>query len=218
MGKKRTLTSTPAMNWRLAIQEQSLQQISTELHDNVCQTLLLAIINLQQLEKKFDPEKLAYTITLLQETLQEIHQLSRSLNGDLIQSIGLHTAIQKLIDRITKVTSIQTSLKIVGEESYLPGEMEIILYRIIQEALNNVVKHSNAYKACVCLHYEKEFIQISVTDDGIGFDKPQTSEFTAGLKNMAFRVRQLKGKWNIDSIPQKGCSLTFKIPLLKPTL
>ena len=206
------------MNWRLEIQEQSLQQISTELHDNVCQTLLLAIINLQQLEKKFEPEKLAYTITLLQETLQEIHQLSRSLNGDLIQSVGLHTAIQKLIERITKVTSIQTSLEIVGEESYLPGEMEIILYRIIQEALNNVVKHSNAYKASVCLHYEKEFIQISVTDDGIGFDKPQTSEFTAGLKNMAYRVRQLNGKWNIDSIPQKGCSLTFKIPLLKPTL
>jgi hypothetical protein len=206
------------MNWRLAIQEQSLHQISSELHDNVCQTLLLAIINLQQLEKKFDPEKLTYTISLLQETLQEIHQLSRSLNGDLIQSVGLHTAIQKLIDRITKVTSIQTSLEIVGEESYLPGEMEIILYRIIQEALNNVVKHSNAYKASVCVHYEKEFIQISVTDDGIGFDKPQTSEFSAGLKNMAYRVRQLKGKWNIDSIPKKGCSLTFKIPLLKPTL
>ncbi len=218
MGMQRTITSTPNMNWKLSIQEQSLQQISTELHDNVCQTLLLAIINLQQLEKKFDPEKLAYTITLLQETLQEIHQLSRSLNGDLIQSVGLHTAIQKLIERITKVTSIQTSLEIVGEESYLPSEMEIILYRIIQEALNNVVKHSNAYKASVCLHYEKEFIQISVTDDGIGFDKPQTSEFTAGLKNMAYRVRQLKGKWNIDSIPQKGCSLTFKIPLLKPTL
>jgi signal transduction histidine kinase len=218
MGKQRTLISTPSVNWRLTIQEQSLQQISTELHDNVCQTLLLAIINLQQLEKKFDPEKLAYTISLLQETLLEIHQLSRSLNGDLIQSIGLHTAIQKLIDRITKVTSIQTSLEIMGEESYLPGEMEIILYRIIQEALNNVVKHSNAYKARICLRYEKEFIQISVTDDGIGFDKPHTSEFTAGLKNMAFRVRQLKGKWNIDSIPQKGCSLSFKIPLLKATL
>ncbi len=218
MGKQRTLTSTPSLSWRLAIQEQSLQQISTELHDNVCQTLLLAIINLQQLEKKFEVEKLIYTISLLQETLQEIHQLSRSLNGDLIQSIGLHTAIQKLIERITKVTSIQTSLEIVGEGSYLPGEMEIILYRIIQEALNNVVKHSNAYKAWVCVHYEKEFIQISVTDDGVGFDKPQTSEFTAGLKNMAFRVRQLKGKWSIDSVPQKGSCLTFKIPLLKPTL
>ena len=94
-------------NWKMTIQEQSLKQISSELHDNICQSLLLAIMHLQQIEKSVEQEKLAETIVLLQETLQETHQLSRSINGDLVLSIGLHAAIQKLIaEHITTITTL----------------------------------------------------------------------------------------------------------------
>lgn len=205
-------------NWKMAIQEQSLKQISSELHDNICQSLLLAIMHLQQMEKSYDQEKLDYTIILLQETLQEIHQLSRSINGDLILSIGLHAAIQKLLDRINKITSIKTSFQISGEETYLSNEVEVVLFRVIQEALNNVVKHSTAYSATVFIQYEKEFVRVRITDDGVGFNQSNTQEGGAGMNNMETRVRQQKGKWKAESIPGKGCTISFKIPLLKPTL
>ncbi len=205
-------------NWKMTIQEQSLKQISSELHDNICQSLLLAIMHLQQMEKSVEQEKLAETIILLQETLQETHQLSRSINGDLVLSIGLHAAIQKLIDRINKVTSIKTTFQITGEESYLSNEVELVLFRVIQEALNNVVKHSNACSAQVFIQYEKEFVRVRITDDGIGFNQSNTQEGGAGMNNMETRVREKKGKWKAESFPGKGCTVSFKIPLLKPTL
>lgn len=217
MGKLSTFSFADT-NWKMAIQEQSLKQISSELHDNICQSLLLAIMHLQQMEKSYDKEKLDYTIVLLQETLQEIHQLSRSINGDLVLSVGLHAAIQRLLDRINKITSIKTSLQILGEESYLSNEVELVLFRVIQEALNNVVKHSNAYSANVSIQYEKEFVRVRVTDDGIGFNESNTEEGGAGMNNMETRVREKKGKWKAESIPGKGCTVSFKIPLLKPTL
>ena len=209
MGKLSPLLVADA-NWKMTIQEQSLKQISSELHDNICQSLLLAIMHLQQIEKSVEQEKLAETIVLLQETLQETHQLSRSINGDLVLSIGLHAAIQKLIDRINKVTSIKTTFQITGEESYLSNEVELVLFRVIQEALNNVVKHSNACSAQVFIQYEKEFVRVRITDDGIGFNQSNTQEGGAGMNNMETRVRQQKGKWKAESFPGKGCTVSFK--------
>ena len=87
-------------NWQIAIQEESYQQISSELHDNACQTILLSILNLQRIDKSNPSLRISDTIQLLEETLHEIHQLSRSLNGELILSIGLRAALEKQLDRM----------------------------------------------------------------------------------------------------------------------
>ncbi|MFN5344941.1 MAG: sensor histidine kinase, partial [Bacteroidota bacterium] len=153
-------------SWQIAIQEESYQQISSELHDNACQTILLSILNLQRIDKDNPELKISDTIELLEETLHEIHQLSRSLNGELILSIGLRAALEKQLDRLRNACGIQTSLSIKGKQQYLSDEMELIIYRIIQEALNNVLKHAKASKVEVELNFLEQELNIKVMDNG----------------------------------------------------
>lgn len=208
----------PYLNWKVAIQEQSLQQISSELHDNICQSLLLAILQLQQVEKEVTNTKLSDTILLLKDSLQEIHQLSRSLNGDQIRSLGLRVALQKLLDRVGHASNLKTTLQITGEEKHLSSEVEVVLYRVVQEALNNVVKHAVAKQVTLTLQYDTACVLVKIADDGIGFSQSLVNDESAGLRNMTNRVREILGELLIETSPHHGCSLTIKIPIHKTNL
>jgi two-component system NarL family sensor kinase len=208
----------PYLHWKFAIQEQSFQQISSELHDNVCQSLLLGILQLQQLEKEYTNPKLTDTIALLKDSLQEIHQLSRSLNGDQIRSLGLRAALQKLVERVSRAGNLKTNLLITGQEEHLNSDMEVVLYRVAQEALNNVVKHAAAKHVTLTLQYTDAYVLIKIADDGVGFSQTMVSDETAGLQNMRNRVREIFGELVIESSPQQGCRLTIKIPIHKTNL
>jgi signal transduction histidine kinase len=205
-------------SWQIAIQEESYQQISSELHDNACQTILLSILNLQRIDKDNPELKISDTIELLEETLHEIHQLSRSLNGELILSIGLRAALEKQLERLRNACGIQTSLSIKGKQQYLCDEMELIIYRIIQEALNNVLKHAKASKVEVELNFLEQELNIKVMDNGKGFDQTTDHFTSAGLRNMNFRAASLHGKLKIESTPNLGSCLTLQIPCLKTNL
>ncbi|MBM3413161.1 MAG: hypothetical protein FJY19_07265 [Bacteroidetes bacterium] len=211
--KKRTWSS-----WQIAIQEESYQQISSELHDNACQTILLAIINLQRIEKNNPTVKLNDTIELLEETLREIHHLSRSLNGELILSIGLHAALNKQLNRMSDACGMQTSFIVQGKQQHLSEEMELIIYRIVQEALNNVLKHAKATRVDIEMNFLEQELCIKVIDNGRGFNQRTEKAQSAGLRNMNFRAASLHGKLSIDSMPNQGCCLTLQIPCLKTNL
>jgi len=205
-------------SWQIAIQEESYQQISSELHDNACQTILLSILNLQRIDKDNPELKISDTIELLEETLHEIHQLSRSLNGELILSIGLRAALEKQLERLRNACGIQTSLSIKGKQQYLCDEMELIIYRIIQEALNNVLKHAKASKVEVELNFLEQELTIKVIDNGKGFNQTADHFASVGLRNMNFRAASLHGKLKIESTPNLGSCLTLQIPCLKTNL
>jgi len=206
------------LSWQIAIQEESYQQISSELHDNACQTILLAIINLQRIEKNNPSIKVSDTIELLEETLREIHHLSRSLNGELILSIGLHAALKKQLDRMRDVCGMQTSFVIQGKQQHLSEEMELIIYRIVQEALNNVLKHAKATRVDIVMNFLEQELCVKVIDNGRGFNQRSGKVESAGLRNMNFRAESLHGKLKIDSTPNQGCCLTLQIPCLKTNL
>lgn len=205
-------------SWQIAIQEESYQQISSELHDNACQSILLAILNLQQIDNNHPTLKISDTIELLEETLQEIHQLSRSLNGELILSIGLRASLEKQLDRMRNACGIQTSLLIQGNQYYLSDEIELIVYRIIQEALNNILKHAKASKVEVELNFKDQGLCVKVIDNGKGFNQNIKHLDSAGLRNMNFRAQSLHGNLTIESTPNKGSCLTLDIPCLKTNL
>ncbi len=205
-------------NWQIAIQEESYQQISSELHDNACQAILLSILNLQRIDKSNPTLKIGDTIQLLEETLHEIHQLSRSLNGELILSIGLRAALEKQLDRMQQACGMQTSLSIQGNPYYLTDEIELIIYRIIQEALNNILKHAKASRVEVELNFLDQALTVKVTDNGKGFDMQKEGRESAGLRNMNFRAQSLHGKLKIQSAPNQGSCLTLQIPCLKTNL
>jgi len=218
METRRKIKKSTWQNWQIAIQEESYQQISSELHDNACQAILLSILNLQRIDKSNPTLKIGDTIQLLEETLHEIHQLSRSLNGELILTIGLRAALEKQLDRMQQACGMQTSLSIQGNPYYLTDEIELIIYRIISEALNNILKHAKASRVEVELNFLDQALTVKVTDNGKGFDMQKEGRESDGLRNMNFRAQSLHGKLKIQSAPNQGSCLTLQIPCLKTNL
>jgi len=202
----------------LQIQEDSFRYISNELHDNICHSLLLAIFSLQKAnEAEFQPA-IQDSIHLLKNTLTELNDLSKTLNGEIIQSIGLKSAIQQQIDRLNNTKAIRAYFTITGTDTHLDGELELLLYRIIQEAISNVIKHAKASTLRILLAYREESVFLRIQDDGKGFNSSKISTYGAGLKNMRHRIELVQGKLTILSKLQYGCTIELLVPLQKPTL
>jgi two-component system, NarL family, sensor kinase len=199
-------------------QEESLRHISNELHDNICHTLLLAIFRLQKANKsEFEPA-IRDSIHLLKKTLVELSNLSKTLNGEMIQSIGLKSAIQNQIDHLNSVGTIKAFFTITGPDSHLNGNVELTLFRIIQEAISNVIKHARATTIRILLSFKEKHLLLRIQDNGKGFDPHQVNSECAGLKNMQHRIQLAQGTMKIQSIYKQGTLLEFTVSLQKPTL
>lgn len=199
-------------------EEESLRFISNEIHDNICHTLLLAIIQLQRAnESEFQPA-IRDSIHLLKKTLVELSNLSKTLNGESIQALGLKSAIQNQIDHINNTKTIKAFLTITGSDTHLNGDLELSLFRIIQEAISNVIKHAGATKLRLLLSFQEKHLLLRIQDNGKGFDPVQVKAACAGLKNMQYRIRQIRGSMEVKSNPKKGTTLEFIVPQQKPTL
>jgi two-component system NarL family sensor kinase len=199
-------------------EEESLRYISNEIHDNICHTLLLAIFRLQKAnESEFEPA-IRDSIHLLKKTLVELSNLSKTLNGEMIQSIGLKSAIQNQIDHLNSVGSIKAFFTITGPDAHLKGNAELTLFRIIQEAISNVIKHARATTLRILLSFKEDHLLLRIQDNGRGFDPQQVTSESAGLKNMQLRIQQVLGAMKIQSTSKQGTLLEFTVPLQKPTL
>lgn len=203
----------PAMPPTQLEQEESLRFISNEIHDNICHTLLLAIIHLQRAnESEFQPA-IRDSIHLLKKTLVELSNLSKTLNGEMIQALGLKSAIQNQIDQINNTGTIKAFLTITGPDAHLNGDVELSLFRIIQEAISNVIKHAVATKLRILLSFQENHLLLRIQDNGKGFDPLQVNAACAGLKNMQHRIQQIMGSMEVKSIPDKGTILEFIVSL-----
>ena len=216
------MTSSPSLiNWETTrteadIQEESYRNISLELHDNICQSILLAILSLEKANaQEFQPD-IQESILILQHSLQELSSLSRSLNGDIIKSVGLRAAIQDQVDKLNRTASIKVYFTICGKDCHLTGSLELALFRIIQESINNIIKHARADTVHILLMYGEQQVRVRVRDNGKGFDPEQVGAFCSGLQNMRKRIQSVRGTIQIDSKPGKGTSIELTAPLAKP--
>ncbi|AFL82023.1 histidine kinase [Aequorivita sublithincola DSM 14238] len=199
---------------RIEIQEQTLKNIAWELHDNVGQ--LLSVVNIQlnvlmnAVPEKFNSQ-ISETKGLVQDTVQEIRSLSKVLNNDVVLKNGLLESLQVELDRFIRLKYLKASLKITGDIVPLNSANEIIIFRIIQEFLSNVIKHAKATKLCVHLDYNEKTLKVTIEDDGVGFD---ISEKTAnsGMLTMSKRAELLKAEFSITSKIGKGTQLFLKYP------
>ena len=198
------------------IQEESYRNISLELHDNICQSLLLAILNLNKANaQEFQPD-IQESIGILQHTLQELSSLSRSLNGDVIKSMGLPAAIQEQVDKLNRIAAIKAYFTISGNDYHLSAHLELTLFRIIQEAVNNIIKHAKASTVHILLMFRKAEIVVRVRDNGKGFDPQQVKTSCSGLQNMHGRIQSVRGAIRFHSRPGEGSLIELIVPLSTP--
>ncbi len=202
---------------QLEIQEQTLKTISEEIHDNVGQVLSLAKLNLNTFEVNSE-KKLQDTKNLVSKAINDLRDLSRSLHGDKIAEIDLEDAIANELKILQNTGQFETSLITKGQHYNLDIQSKIVLYRIVQEALHNSVKHAKAKNIEVQLSYEPTAFTLLIADDGNGFDPAtlQSSKTGIGLKSMRNRTALIGGVFSIRSSENKGTSISIDIPNPKP--
>jgi signal transduction histidine kinase len=202
---------------RIEVQEQSMSLISEELHDHIGQMLGLVKMHINILKKSLSAEAATTNINqadeLLIKTIKGIRHISHSLNTGLIQQIGLVDQLEKDFDYIQDAADLRCSLQITGKPYSLKAEQNLLIYRIIQESIQNVIKHANASHLLLSMDYEPTRLTIRVKDDGEGFlmSEKQQSQ-TLGLRNIASRCRLLKAQYEVNSLPEKGTESVIIIP------
>jgi two-component system, NarL family, sensor kinase len=196
---------------QLEIQEQTLKTISEEIHDNVGQVLSLAKLNLNTFESNSE-QKLQDTKQLISKAINDLRDLSRSMHGDRIAELGLQQSLTDELQILENSGEFKTHLKITGESYKLPPQKEMVLFRIVQEALNNGIKHAKAKNITLQLNYKPEVFTLTVADDGIGFDTTLVQGRKGiGLKSMQNRAQLIGGTCTLQSSPGSGVSITIEL-------
>lgn len=189
-------------------QEQERTRVARELHDSVGQKLML-------LTKKTKTSGNAEMESLAANTLQELRAISRGLHPATIERLGPTAAIRTMIDEVDANTSIFFTHEIDNIDTLLSKEASLHLYRIIQEVLNNMVKHAEAKAASITIEKKKNSIEAIIMDNGKGFEhaeKLKTSD-SLGMKTLLERAKILHSKIDIKSQINKGTTVTLIIPL-----
>jgi two-component system NarL family sensor kinase len=205
---------------QLEIREQTLKNISEEIHDNVGQVLSLAVLNLSAIEldnTRRAADKIEDVTRLVEKAVADLRNLSKTMDSDNIARLGLVAIIKFELDLLERTGLYHTVLELSGDERRLDGEKEIILYRIVQESLNNVIKHANATQIQITLQFADDQLKIDIADNGKGFDAGHVDETTiyksgAGIKNMQKRAKLIGGVCSIKGISSGGTTVSMTIP------
>jgi two-component system sensor histidine kinase UhpB len=193
----------------LGAQERERFELGQELHDNINQILATSKLYLDVAIEERDPrmELLVKSRNNIAMAMEEIRRLSKELITPSLNDLGLVQSIQELVRSIQVAGKLKIRLAMSGvDENVLLPEQKITIYRIIQEQLNNILKHAEASGVTIELSREEEQIRLLVADDGKGFD-PRTRRNGVGISNIISRAELYNGRVEIVSSPGKGCRL-----------
>jgi len=194
-------------------QEKERHEISHELHDNVSQILTTCKLLLEAAIQRDDKKYLQQTKENLQKAIDEMRNISHRLNPATLRYIGLEGSITDLLNKINNAGSIQISFfSSLVDIHRINDDVQLALFRIIQEQLNNILRHAEAKKVVIDLSREKEKIKLTITDDGKGYDL-KVKKHGLGLRNIFNRAEFHKGTAQIFTEPGKGFKLQVQIPL-----
>ena len=196
--------------------ETDRKKISGLLHDSIGQNLLLIRMNIMNYKKNnnngFDENEISRTIELLDSAILEVKEVARNLRPQNIEELGLTTVLKMMCSNVSRETGIKANVQIAEVDSELDRELENCIFRVTQEALNNIMRHSKASKFAVDLSTQDEVITLVVSDDGIGFKPKQLMNekyFSdgIGIMNMQERVERVNGSFHIDSDFNTGTTI-----------
>ena len=200
-------------------EEDERQRIARDLHDGVGQMMSAAKMNLSAFESdiKFatKEQQLSFEkiIGLVDDSCKEIRSVSHNMMPNALLKNSLASAIHDFIDKMEKKT-LQVHLYTEGLDERLDSNIETVLYRVIQECVNNVIKHAQASTLDISVVKEKDGISATIEDNGKGFDMADKDKMEGiGLKNILTRVEYLKGTVDFDSSPGRGTVVVLHVPL-----
>jgi two-component system, NarL family, sensor kinase len=195
------------------IKEQTLADISRELHDNLGQIASLIKINLAMVSPGLsddDKQKILESQELLKQLIRDIKSLSVSLKGENLERFGLLGMIEKDIERYGKISGMRLYLEAGRELPKFEPSIEIFLYRMSQEIFNNILKHSNATLVNVSMSQADNWFRLTITDNGKGFDTKAEHQ-GAGLVNLGERCAVIGARLDIKSLPGQGTTVGIEL-------
>lgn len=195
---------------QIEIQEQTLRHISQEIHDNIGQILSLVSLNVSSIAT-VDLEKRAFTRELLSKAMTDLRGLSKSLNPERIMMVALEEAVKNELEKLERSGDYKTELIIKNKISIVNENNKIILFRMIQEIMNNIIKHAKSTQIKVTFDTNDLQDILTIEDNGIGFDTLKHNNNGIGLSNIEKRSQMINATVKIESMLNKGTVITFVI-------
>jgi signal transduction histidine kinase len=203
---------------QLEIQEQTFQNISREIHDNIGLSLTLAKLNLNTIDwndTTHSREKVSGSINFISRAIEDLSYISKALHTGFIEENGLLKALELELNKIQKLGIYKIQYDVTGPAVYMQTQKELVIFRIMQEVLNNCIKHAQATEIGVLLNYQHNGVDIEINDNGKGFinqSAPGQKGKGTGLMNIVKRAAYINGSCQVSSLPGKGTSVQMKIP------
>lgn len=208
----------------LTAQEEERKRIARELHDETTQSLLGLLMKLEAASKtpseasSIDSDMLMDVKNLAVETLDNVRRIIHDLRPSVLDDLGLLSAIRWYAEARFGSVAIKARVELTGEDRSLAPEIETALFRVVQEAIANIVRHAEAHNAVISVELEDAAVRIEVEDDGKGFDveairRQADKAVGLGLLGMEERIALLGGRFQIESNPGGGTRLVIEVPL-----
>ena len=205
---------------RVEIQENTFENISREIHDNINLSLTLAKLNLNTInwsEKQKSETLVSSSVDLLSEAINDLSDISKSMNPEIISNQGLINALEKEIEKIEHTGHFKINFAVTGDPIYMDAQKELVVFRIVQESINNIIKHAKASQIGIELYFNNESLGLTIIDNGNGFcmetfDNNPERKHKAGLTNMRTRAMMFNGNLTIKSSPGSGTNIFVTIP------
>ena len=201
-------------------QEEERKRIAGELHDGLGGLLSTVKVNLDNVKNTYVPTKendsklLIKSISLVDEVCSDLRTISHNMMPGVLVKLGLVAAVNDFVDKVGESNAFNINFETVGLEERMDGTIEIVLYRVIQEAINNIIKHADAKSVNIQIVMHENNLTVMIEDDGKGFDIKNIREQNGiGLKNIESRVKYLNGSVVFDSTPGRGANVIIEIPI-----
>lgn len=205
----------------LDAEEKERRRIAQDLHDGVGQMLSAAKLNLSNLDSKIttqtEEQRLAMqnALSLVDDSVKEVRAVSHNMMPNTLIKLGLASAVREFITKLGNAPTLKVDLEIVGLDTRLDNQIETVLYRVIQEIVNNIIKHANASQISMQIIRHETELNIMIEDNGVGFNTNQLDNFEGiGLKGIQTRIEFLNGSVHFDSSVGRGTTVIIDIPII----
>ncbi len=201
-------------------QEKERARIAGDLHDRLGSLLSTVKLHFSSLDTAIENNESAkksydFALQLLDNSVEEVREVSRNLSKGVLIQFGLIAAVENMRDAINSAGKIKMEVISIGVESRLDSEVEILLFRVVQELITNVIRHSQTNEVFVQFSGAGSYLSIMVEDHGIGFDVEHVKSEGIGIENLKSRISSIGGEMTIDSVVGQGTTVIIEVPYLK---